>query len=90
MDVRKNAERSRYELVRDGTVIAIADFVERGDVIVFPHTEVMPALRGQGLGARLVRGALDDVRTTGKKIVPACWFVAEFVETNPDYTDLIA
>ena len=90
MEVRKNAQRCRYELVRDGAVIAIADYVERGDAVVFPHTEVMPALRGQGLGARLVRGALDDVRTTSKKIVTACWFVAEFVESNPEYADLVA
>ncbi len=90
MDVRRNAERSRYELVRDGAVVAIADFIERGDVVVFPHTEVLPELRGRGLGAILVRRALDDVRAAGRRIVPACWFVADFVEANPDYADLVA
>jgi len=90
MDVRKNADRSRYELVRDGTVVAIADYVERGETVVFPHTEVAPSVRGRGFGAVLVRRALEDVRGSGKRIVPACWFVAEFVDSNPEYADLVA
>lgn len=90
MDVRKNTERSRYELVREGEVVAVAEYVERGDVVVFPHTEVATAVRGRGLAATLVRQALDDVRSDGKRIVPLCWFVAEFVERNPGYADLVA
>ena len=90
MDVRRNTERSRYELVRDGAVIGIAEFVERDDRVVFPHTEITPSLRGRGFGAILVRRALDDVRRSGKRIVPACWFVAEFVGANPEYADLLA
>jgi len=90
MEFRRNAEHSRYELVRGGAVIAIADYVERDDTVVFPHTEVAPSRRGRGLGAVLVRQALDDVRGSGKRIVPRCWFVAEFVERNPEYADLVA
>jgi predicted GNAT family acetyltransferase len=90
MDVRNNEARSRFELVQDERVVAVADYVVRGDVVVFPHTEVVPELRGRGLGERLVRAALDDVRRTGRTIVPACWFVAEFVERNPEYGDLLA
>jgi predicted GNAT family acetyltransferase len=90
MDVRRNDERSRYELVDGDEVVAIADFDDRGDVVVFPHTEVRPELRGNGLGERLVRGALDDVRRRGASIVPACWFVADFVRANPEFEDLLA
>jgi uncharacterized protein len=90
VDVRDNSEHSRYELVDDGRVIGIAEYVDRGDHLVFPHTEIDPARRGRGLGAILVRRALDDVRRKGRKIVPACWFVAAFVDSNPDYADLVA
>jgi uncharacterized protein len=83
-------ESNRYELVDDGAVIGIADYRPRGDVLVFPHTEISPARRGEGLGEVLVRGALDDVRQRGEKIVPTCWFVADFVHANPEYQDLLA
>ncbi|MBV8983070.1 MAG: N-acetyltransferase, partial [Acidimicrobiia bacterium] len=46
--------------------------------------------RGQGLGAEMVRGALDDTRSTGHQVVPACWYVAEFIDANPEYRDLLA
>ena len=88
--IRHNPERSRYEISLDGNVVGIADYYESGDSLVFPHTEIDAEMRGQGLGEQLVRAALDDVRATGRKIVPRCWFVAEFVELNPAYGDLVA
>jgi predicted GNAT family acetyltransferase len=90
LEVRNNAERGRYELARDNLVIGIADYDVDGDTIVFPHTEITPALRGQGLGEQLVRAALDDVRARGAKVRPLCSFVREFIATNPKYRDLKA
>src|SRR5690606_29893596 len=72
------ADRSRYVLRLDGRVVGVADYRDRGDALVFHHTEIDPARRGHGLGAILVRGALDDVRARGRVIVPTCWYVAEF------------
>ena len=90
MDVRNNEERARYELVRDGHVVAIADYVVRGDTVLLVHTEVQPDLRGRGLGAVLIRKTLDDVRRSGRTVVPICWFVAEFIDSHPEYGDLVA
>jgi predicted GNAT family acetyltransferase len=88
-EVRKNAERSRYELVVDAEVVGVADYRREGDTLVFPHTEVKSSLRGQGMGARLVQGALDDARAEGHRVVPRCWYVAEFIDANPEYQDLL-
>ena len=81
---------SRYLLLDDGAVVGVADYRDRGDALVFHHTEIDRARRGHGLGAILVRGALDDVAARGRTIVPTCWFVAEFLDVHPDYADLIA
>ncbi|MBV8385750.1 MAG: N-acetyltransferase [Acidimicrobiia bacterium] len=89
-EVRNNTEHSRYELVVDGEVVGVADYRDEGDVRVFPHTQIKASLRGQGLGAEMVRGALDDTRSTGHQVVPACWYVAEFIDANPEYRDLLA
>jgi len=89
-DVRHAPERSRYELWLDGELAGVADYRVDGDRIVSPHTEIAPHLRGRGHGAELVRGALEDVRGTGRTVVPRCWYVAEFVDEHPEYADLLA
>lgn len=90
MEVRNNEERSRYELVIDNNVAGIADYHAVGDVLVFPHTEIDPERRGQGLGDKLIRGALDEVRRRNAKVRAQCWFVRDFLRDNPDYADLKA
>jgi predicted GNAT family acetyltransferase len=90
MNVRNNEEQSRYELVDHDRVVGIADYFLRGETVVLPHTEIDQELRGRGLGAILVRGALEDVRRSGRTVVPACWFVAEFIEAHPEYRDMLA
>jgi len=89
-EVRNNTEESRYELVVDAEVIGVAEYRRQGDTLVFPHTQVKSSFRGQGMGARLVQAALDDVRARGQRVVPRCWYVAEFIDANPEYRDLLA
>jgi predicted GNAT family acetyltransferase len=89
-EVRHLPERNRYEILVDGAVVGIADYYVVGEQVVFPHTEIHPSRRGQGLGAQLVQGALDDVRGTGRTVVPQCWYVEQFIDEHPDYRDLLA
>jgi predicted GNAT family acetyltransferase len=88
--VVRNDEQSRYELAEDGRLIGICTFTRCGDgVVELPHTVIEPARRGHGLGAELVRAALDDLRTSGDTVVPTCWYVAEFIDDNPEYRTLL-
>jgi predicted GNAT family acetyltransferase len=89
-EVRHNVEASRYELYVDGALTGIADYRIDGDRIVFPHTEIKASHRGNGLGAVLVQGALDDVSPSGRTVVPRCWYVAEFIDEHPEYQALVA
>ena len=89
-EVRHDVDGSRYELVVDGRVTGIAEYREVGEVLVFFHTEVDPDQQGQGLGRALVQGALDDVRRSGRTIVPQCPFVAHFVDRNREYAGLVS
>ena len=70
---------SRYELRKDGRVVAFAQYRREGDALSFTHTEVEQALEGQGLGSRLAAYALDDVRRRGLKAVPQCSFIAGYI-----------
>jgi predicted GNAT family acetyltransferase len=88
IEVHNNEQRSRYEITVDGHTAGIADYRVVRDQVVFPHTEIQPSLRGRGLAARLVRDALDDVRRSARRVVPQCWYVAQFIDEHPEYEDL--
>ena len=88
--MRHDEQQSQYELLLDGEVVGVAEYYMTGEVLVFPHTMIQPAHRGRGLGRVLVRAAMDDVRAKGKQVVPICWYVRDFLDTNPDYAALRA
>ena len=88
--VRDAPDDDRYE-IRDGDrLLGVAAYQLRGDEIRFTHTEVNPDAGESGLGSRLVRAALDDVRGRGLRVVPLCSFVRGWIERHPDYADLVA
>ncbi|HZG09043.1 MAG TPA: GNAT family N-acetyltransferase [Allosphingosinicella sp.] len=87
--VTDNRAESQYELVVDGHK-ALAAYQLADERISFTHTEVPTELEGQGIGTRLVAGALDQVRAEGLKVVPLCSFVRHYVETHPEVQDLLA
>ena len=82
-------ESSRYE-IRDGDrVLGLAAYRREAGRVVFTHTEVDPDAEGTGVGGKLVRGALDDVRARGERAVPQCSFVRGWIERHPEYRDLV-
>ena len=83
-DVRHNEAESRYELDAPHG-LAFAVYQQRGNQLIFTHTEVPAADEGRGIGARLVKAALDDTRKRGLGIVPACSFIAAYVRRHPEY-----
>ena len=87
-DVRNNTDKNRYELSVDGHLAATYYRIADG-VITFVHTEVPDALAGRGVGGKLVKGALDQVRAAGLKVVPQCPFVRAYIVKHPDYADLL-
>jgi predicted GNAT family acetyltransferase len=91
MDVTNAPEHRRYEARIDGELAGIAEYRASDRIVTFVHTEVMSAFEGKGVGSALVRGALDDVRTQGKKVRAVCPFVKGYMEKHSDeYGDLVA
>jgi predicted GNAT family acetyltransferase len=83
-------ESGRYEIRDGGSRLGIAAYERRGEQVVFTHTEVDSSSEHSGLGSTLVRGALDDVRTNGRTVVPLCPFVRGWIERHQEYADLVA
>ena len=89
LNVTDNREERRFE-VEIGDARAFIEYSDDGDVVTMTHTEVPPDFEGQGIGSRLVKGALDMVEITGKKVNPACPFVAAYIKKHSEYESLVA
>ncbi len=82
-EVKDNPGTRRFEMA-SGDAVAFVEYERMGDGwIALHHTEVPEALSGQGVGCKLVRGALDAVRAMGLKVVPRCGFLAAYIERHP-------
>ena len=88
-EVTDNRELGQFELRTEGGTALIA-YERDGGRILLVHTEVPDAMEGQGIGSRLVRGALDLVRAEGLRVVPRCSFVAAYMNRHPEAQDLLA
>jgi uncharacterized protein len=87
--LRDNTTQGRFELdVAGGT--AFINYWLRGDVVIMLHAEVPRELRGQGVGAKLVREALELVRSRNQTVNPRCSFVATYIHRHPEYQSLVA
>lgn len=87
-DVTNNPAEKRYELTVDGHIAATYYKISDG-IITFVHTEVPKELGGKGIGSKLIRGALDQVRAAGLSVVPQCPFVKAYIEKHAEYRDLL-
>ncbi|NYF09128.1 hypothetical protein HDC94_000284 [Leifsonia sp. AK011] len=89
-EVVQDVSMSRFELLVDGVQAGISDYVQDDEKIVFLHTEIDPAFRGQGLGDEIARGALNLVRAeSSRRVVARCPFIKKWISEHADYQDLL-
>jgi len=87
--VRDNPAELQYEILAGGELLGIIRYVREPGTVVLVHTEVEPKAEGQGIGSRLVAGALADIRSRGLKLVPVCPFVRDYLTRHPEDDDLV-
>jgi predicted GNAT family acetyltransferase len=78
----------RFELERNGHVASL-QYTVAGHVLALLHTEIPDALRRSGIASTLAQTALDWARDHHLKVDVVCPFVAAFLETHPEYSDLV-
>ncbi|MBC8039295.1 MAG: N-acetyltransferase [Opitutaceae bacterium] len=89
VEVRHDETGSRFVAEIEGH-LAHADYQLDGESMVFTHTFVPPELRGRGIAEQLVRPSLAHARANHLRVVPACSYVASFIERHREFADLLA
>lgn len=89
IEIENDPSQSAYVISVDGTAAGRAEYVLREERTVFTHTEVDKQHSGLGLASKLVRFALEDVRSSGGRLVPICPFVGGYIRRHPEYEDLV-
>ena len=87
--VRDNPAELRYEILAGDELLGIIRYVKEPGTVVLVHTEIEPKAEGQGVGSRLVAGALADIESRGLRLVPVCPFVRAYIARHPEYDDLV-
>ena len=83
-------DASRYTLRIGDELVAVADYRINGNSISFNHTYTQPAKRGNGYAGEVVEYAMDDVeKNSDRRVVPMCWYVAEWFDGHPDRASLL-
>ena len=58
-------------------------------LLIIDHTGVPDALRGKGIGERLVKQAVEDARAGGYAILPLCPFAEAQIARHPEWQDVL-
>jgi uncharacterized protein len=89
--VNELPEASLFEIRdEDGRRVGVIDYHLSDGALVMTRAEVLPEVEGRGVGSALVQGALDQVRASGRVVVPVCPFIIYFIGNHPEYADLVA
>jgi predicted GNAT family acetyltransferase len=84
--VTDNPAASRFEAHLDGRLAGFAEYQLTDELVVFTHTEVLPAFEGNGVGSALARFALDQLRDQGtRKALALCPFIKGWIQRHPEY-----
>lgn len=90
ISISDNPDAGRYEARIGGAVVGYAQYQLTTELIVFTHTEVVPACEGKGVGSALPQFALDDVRQQGqRKVLPLCPFIKAWIARHREYIPLV-
>jgi predicted GNAT family acetyltransferase len=81
---------NRYYLENDqGETIAEITYVPTDESLVtIDHTFVDDSLRGQGVASQLVATVVEEMKQSGKKIIPLCSFAKAEFKRKKEYQEI--
>ena len=90
MSVEHDALSRRFTVAASSGTAVLAYAPSGPDTLELYSTYVPPGDRGRGIAARLVEAAVQYARAEGFRIIPSCWYVAQWLRHHPEHADLVA
>jgi uncharacterized protein len=89
MRIEHQSDLNRFVLFDGEDFVGEVEYDQRGDTLLLVRAEVPRELRGQGLGAVLVKGSLEAIQEIGGlKVTPICPYIAKYMMKNKQFDDL--
>lgn len=89
MDIIRNTESNRFEMVHEGTTIGSLAYSFDGDATVLERIEVDEQYSGQGLAAEFTEAVLQQMRADEEAVIPRCPYVRGFILKNPQWREVV-
>lgn len=84
------SDANRYAMHDGDTLVGVLDYAKNAHEIALVRAFTQPPFRGRGLAAELMEFAVNDIEATSSlRIVPTCWYAAEWFERNPERAALL-
>lgn len=83
-------EQQRYVVHFDNGGQGELVYRRENDTLHLVHSEVPANRRGEGLGARLMSGALGQIEAEQLKVVPVCRYTKHYIARNARWQTLLA
>ena len=78
-------DASRYTLHRGDDLVSVLDYRDDGRTVAMTRAYTVPTFRGHGYAGQMVDRAVAELERRGdRKVIPVCWYVADWFEANPD------
>jgi predicted GNAT family acetyltransferase len=90
MSVEHDRVSHRFTVAASGGTAVLAYAPAGSGRVELYSTFVPPSDRGRGIAARLVQAAVEYARAEGLRIIPSCWYVAQWLRHHPEHADLVA
>lgn len=81
--------RSRFYVVLDGDGEGVLLYSLGDGVMDMYHTEVPATQRGKGVGAMLVKSALEYAHRNSLGVRPTCTYVQHYLSKHPEHQQLV-
>jgi predicted GNAT family acetyltransferase len=86
----KSGHRGAFVWQHDGRRLAEMTYTVAGSRVIIDHPSVDDSRRGQGVGAKLVRAAVDWARAESVRLLPLCPYARSVFDKTPEYSDVLA
>lgn len=89
LEVYKNTETNRFELIVDGFT-AFIDYKKEASIIKLIHTESPEELSGRGVATALIEKSLQYIEENDYQLFPLCPLVFAYIKRHPEWKRVVS